>query len=236
MFHQVPKKYHPRGFELLYEDHDIIVGNKAAGLLTVAARWNRDQTVHALLNTYVRKGAAKSTKQVYVVHRLDQATTGLLVFAKTDAALRFLKNEWPQVEKTYLAIVHRALEPAAGVVESYLSEDEDYRVHSSQHAQPVDGAVSDSKLARTEYRVLKQTPKYSLVELRLHTGRKNQLRVHMADLGHPIVGDGKYGPNETPNRNLMLHAARLELTHPHTKKRLVFEAPPPRAFQALIGQ
>lgn len=234
MFTKVPKKFHPPGFELLYEDQDIIVGNKAAGLLTVAAKWNREHTVETLLNLYVGKGNPKSSKRVYVVHRLDQATTGLLVFAKTEAALKFLKGDWPQTKKTYLAIVHRTPSAREGVIESYLSEDEDYHVHSSQHAQPVEGATGDSKLARTLYRVLKSTPKFALLEVDLQTGRKNQIRVHMADLKHPIVGDKKYGPGETPNRNLMLHSWKLELTHPFNKKRLSFEAAPPRYLTALV--
>lgn len=234
MFQKVPKKFHPPGFALIYEDQDVIVGNKEAGLLTVAAKWNREKTVEAALNTYVQKGNARSNKHVYVVHRLDQATSGLLVFAKTESALNFLKSDWPQTQKTYLAIVHRTPTAPEGLIESYLSEDEDYRVHSSNHAQPVEGALGDSKLARTKYRVLKTTPKYALVELGLLTGRKNQIRVHLADLGHPIVGDKKYGANETMNRNLMLHSWKLEFTHPFNKKRLSFEAQPPRYFTALV--
>jgi len=235
MFRKIPRKYHPRGFELLYEDNDIIVGNKAPGLLTVAAKWNRDVTVESALNQYIRKGNARSTKSVFVVHRLDQATSGLLVFAKTEAALKYLKANWPAVSKTYLAIVHRQLPQKSGVVSSYLSEDEDYHVHSSTTPEPVEGAVHDSRLAETHYEVIRETPKYSLIRISLVTGRKNQIRVHMADLGHPIVGDSKYGPREPANRNLMLHAWRLELTHPFTKKPLMFEAPPPRYFEALLG-
>ena len=107
MFNKVPKKYHPEGFEILYEDTDIIVGNKSAGFLTVAAAWNRHRTVQSALNVYIRKGSEHSKKTVYVVHRLDQDTTGLLVFAKTEAALKFFKANWPSMTKTYLAIVHR---------------------------------------------------------------------------------------------------------------------------------
>lgn len=235
MFRKIPRKYHPRGFELLFEDDDLIVGNKAPGLLTVAAKWNRDATVHSALNTYVRKGNPRSTKSVFVVHRLDQATSGLLVFAKTEAALKFLKAHWSEVTKTYLAIVHRPLAEKSGVVSSYLSEDEDYHVHSSSSPEPVANATHDSRLAETRYEVIRETPKYSLVRVSLVTGRKNQIRVHMADLGHPIVGDSKYGPGEPKNRNLMLHAWKLEFPHPFSKKPLSFEAPPPSYFDALLG-
>jgi RluA family pseudouridine synthase len=234
MFKKVPRKYHPPGFELLFEDKDIIVGNKAPGLLTVAANWNRTATVEAALNTYIRKGSAHSSKSIYVVHRLDQDTTGLLVFAKTEAAFNYLKSHWAEVSKTYLAIVHRHLKEKSGVVKSYLSEDEDYHVHSSASAEPVQGATHDSRLAETAYEVERETPKFSLVRLSLITGRKNQIRVHMAEIGHPVVGDKKYGPKEVVNRNLMLHAWKLEFAHPFTKKRLTFEVQPPRYFQALL--
>ncbi len=103
-FKKIPKKYQPKGFEILYEDIDLIVGIKAAGVLTVAALWNRTETVHSALNVYVRKGNPKSRKSVYVVHRLDQGTTGILVFAKTEDVQSFLKNNWKTTTKTYYAI------------------------------------------------------------------------------------------------------------------------------------
>ena len=114
MFNKVPKKYHPAGFELLYEDIDLIVGNKAPGVLTVAAAWNKKETVESALNTYIRKGATKSSKSVFVVHRLDQDTSGVLVFAKNEAAFNFLKANWPTTVKTYLAVVHRPLKEKLG--------------------------------------------------------------------------------------------------------------------------
>lgn len=245
MFNKVPKKYHPPGFQFLYEDHDLIVGVKAAGLLTVAAKWNRDITAESMLNIYIRKGAAKSSKHVYVVHRLDQATSGVLVFAKNEVAFDFLKANWPTTVKTYLAIVHRPLKEKVGTVSSFLSQDEDYVVHSSSTAAGAvaaaagksnedESGASDAKLSHTEYTVLKETAKFSLLKINLLTGRKNQIRVHMAELGHPVLGDSKYGPNEVKNRDLMLHSYKLEITHPFSKKRLTFEAKPPRYFQALM--
>lgn len=226
-FKSVPKKYHPKGFELLHEDLDIIVGNKAAGLLTVAALWEKENTVHQLLNQYVRKGNPKSRKCVYVVHRLDQATTGVLVFAKTEKAQLFLKDNWQQNKKTYFAIVHGKLKEKSGVVSSYLSEDEDYVIHSSK-------TDDTGKLSHTEYLVLKETSKFSLVKINLLTGRKNQIRVHMADLGNPLVGDSKYGPKHAPSQNLALHSAGLELTHPFRGERMFFTAMPPGHFKNLV--
>ncbi len=226
-FKSVPKKYHPRGFELLHEDLDIIVGNKAAGLLTVAALWEKEKTVHNLLNQYVRKGNPKSHKCVYVVHRLDQATTGVLVFAKSEKAQLFLKDNWRANKKTYLAIVHGKLKEKSGTVSSYLSEDEDYVIHSSQTDE-------SGKLSHTEYQVLKETAKFSLVQINLLTGRKNQIRVHMAELGHPLVGDSKYGPKQAPYPNLALHSVKLELTHPFRGERMQFAALPPGHFKNLV--
>lgn len=238
MFRDVPKKYHPAGFELLFEDQDIIVGNKAPGLLTVAAQWNRDRTVHAALNEYVRKGSAKSRKEVFVVHRLDQDTSGVLIFAKTEAALNSLKNAWPTFSKTYLAVVHRHPKEKKGTISSYLKEDELYKVHSSSIEEAQSRAVYEEedpgKLATTDYEVLAESPKFSLLKVNLKTGRKNQIRVHLAELGHPVVGDKKYGPKEVANRDLMLHAWKLEINHPFNKKRLSFVAQPPRYLQVLV--
>lgn len=225
---KIPKKYQPKGFEILHEDLDIIVGNKAAGLLTVAAKWERENTVHNLLNQWVRKGNPRSSKCVHVVHRLDQATSGLLIFAKTEEVQQFLKNNWKNTVKTYYAIVHGKLEKKSDTIQSYLSEDEDYVVHSSQ-------AEGEGKLAITEYTVLKETDKFSLVKINLVTGKKNQIRVHMAEIGHPLVGDSKYGKGTTPFKNLMLHSAELEITHPHSKARLKFKAPVPAHFRNIIA-
>ncbi len=238
MFNKVPKKYHPPGFELLYEDVDLIVGNKAPGILTVAAAWNKKLTVESALNTYIRKGATKSSKSIFVVHRLDQDTSGVLVFAKNEAAFNFLKANWPTTVKTYLAVVHRPLKEKTGKISSYLIEDEDYVVHSANvdaaQSKALETGDSPGRLSHTEYEVLKETAKFALLKVNLLTGRKNQIRVHMAELGHPVVGDWKYGPNEVKNRDMMLHSYRLEITHPFSKKRLTFEVKPPRYFQAIM--
>lgn len=221
-----PKKYHPKGFELLYEDLDLIIGNKAAGFLTVPAAWSKSYNIQNALDEYVRKGSAKSKKVIYVVHRLDQATTGILVFAKTEAAQQFLKNNWLDTQKTYFAVVHGHLSKKTGLIESFLTEDEEYVVKSNEN--------SEGKLAKTEYEVLAEAPKFSLVKINLLTGRKNQIRVHFADIGHPLVGDAKYGSPDTPHKYLALHARSIELTHPHTKKRMTFEAKVPVLFRNLV--
>ncbi|AHZ85311.1 putative RNA pseudouridine synthase [Bdellovibrio bacteriovorus] len=224
---KIPKKHQPRGFEILHEDLDVIVGNKAAGVLTVAAKWDRDNTVHNLLNLYVRKGNPRSNKCVYVVHRLDQATTGVLIFAKTEQVQQFLKDDWKSTIKTYYAIVHGKMPKKSGTITSYLEEDENYVVHSSKDSDK-------GKLAITEYEVLKETEKFSLLKINLLTGKKNQIRVHLAGEGHPIVGDPKYGKPTTNLKELRLHSASLEFTHPHSKKRITIKAPVPNYFRTLI--
>nr|WP_295904966.1 RNA pseudouridine synthase [uncultured Bdellovibrio sp.] len=224
---KIPKKYQPKGFEILHEDLDVIVGNKAPGMLTVAAKWERDFTVHGVLNQYIRKGNPRSTKCVYVVHRLDQATSGVLIFAKTEEVQQYLKNNWKETKKTYYAIVHGHMAKKSGTIQSYLTEDEDYVVHSSKTSD-------DGKLAITEYEVLKETDKFSLVKVNLVTGKKNQIRVHFSGEGHPLVGDSKYGKPSTNFKDLRLHSAELEFTHPHSKKRISIKAPVPAYFRTLI--
>lgn len=226
---KIPKKYQPKEVEILYEDRDIIVGNKAPGFLTVGALWDRVNTVHNALNQYVRKGNAKSRKCVYVVHRLDQDTSGVLVFAKTEAAQAFLKDHWKGTTKIYDTIVHGRLAKKSGTISSYLSEDEEYMMHSSADSR-------QGKLAQTAYTVLKETDKFSVLKIDLLTGRKNQIRVHLAGEGHPVVGDAKYGPNEKRHKHLMLHSRSISLTHPFSKERLTFEARVPDYFTALVGR
>jgi RluA family pseudouridine synthase len=223
---KIPSKYQPKGFRILHEDVDLIVGTKAPGLLTVAANWEKVNTVHNLLNQYVRKGNPRSTKSVFVVHRLDQATSGLLIFAKTEAVQNFLKDNWKTTVKTYYAIVHGRMEKKSGTISSYLTEDDEYVIHSSQDD-------ARGKLAHTEYTVLKENEKFSLIKINLLTGRKNQIRVHLADQGHPLVGDAKYGKSTTPFKDLRLHSASIEFTHPHSKARMLFKAPLPPYFHDL---
>lgn len=224
---QIPKKHQPRGLEILYEDRDLIVGNKAAGFVTVHTKWDRGTNIHAVLNNYIRKGNPRSHKCVYVVHRLDQATSGILIFAKSESAQFFLKENWPTTVKTYLAIVHGKMAKKSGAISSYLSEDEDYVMHSS--------ADQKGKLAHTQYEVLKETDKFSLLKIGLLTGRKNQIRVHLADEGHPIVGDAKYGEPGTKYKNLALHSLSIVITHPHSRERVTFEAGVPEYFNKLVA-
>lgn len=223
----IPKKYRPRGFDILYEDRDLIVGNKTAGFLTVAALWEKENTIHNILNSYVRKGSAQSRKSVYVVHRLDQATSGVLIFAKSPEVQDFLKDNWKTTEKTYYAIVRGTLSKKQDTISSYLLEDDDYVVHSTTDAER-------GKLAVTEYTVVKETPHVSLVKINLLTGKKNQIRVHMSEMGHPIVGDAKYGKESGRQAHLMLHSFSVEFTHPFSQKRVRVQADVPAYFKKLV--
>lgn len=222
------KRHQPKGFEILHEDRDIIVGNKAPGFLTVGALWNKVNTVHSALNRYVRKGNSRSRKRVFVVHRLDQDTSGVLIFAKTEQAQEFLKDHWKSTEKTYYAVVHGRLAKKTGKISSYLREDEEYRVHSSSNK-------AEGKLAHTAYTVIKETSKFSLLKIDLLTGRKNQIRVHFADEGHPVVGDTKYGRSSTRYKRLALHSQSISFGHPFNRKRMTFETKVPEHFSKLVG-
>ncbi len=223
-FKRPPKKHQPKGLSILYEDRDILVVNKSSGLLTVSNAKVRDSTAYFLLTDYVRKGNAKSRNRIFVVHRLDRDTSGVLVFAKHEAAKRFLQAEWHDFSKTYHAVVHGKLPEKEGVITSYLAENQAHRMYSVR--DPKRG-----KFAKTGYRVVRETGKHSLLEIDLLTGRKNQIRAHLSEKGFPVVGDRKYGKGQYGSKRLSLHASSLVLVHPHTKETMTFTAPlPPRFF------
>ena len=211
-------------FEILFEDADLIVIDKPAGLLTthtkVVGRAAREGqlTAENLLNDYVRKGQLKSKKRVWLVHRLDRETSGVMMFAKTEAFAEKLRADWNALtEKTYRARVAGVLEAEEGVFESWLKEDPDgYKVRSvappPKSCSRAPGGPNGPKLARTAWRRLSTEDGTTLVEVTLHSGRKNQIRVHFSEAGHPVIGDVKYG-GEKASR-MYLHAARLRLRLP----------------------
>ncbi|MBN1142055.1 MAG: RluA family pseudouridine synthase [Deltaproteobacteria bacterium] len=217
----------PHGLVILYEDRELMVVDKPAGLLTVATVHEKSRTVHSILTEYFRAGCGKSRKRLFIVHRLDRDTSGLLLFAKSEEAMYRLKANWPQTEKKYLAVVHGVCEPS-GTITSRLAEDEDYFVFSTSE----DG---QGRLARTDYCLLKVKRNLSLLEVVLLTGRKNQIRVHLAEIGHPIVGDTKYGKKDDLEPRMALHARFLSFPHPFSGRRLSFEAPAPEFFSRLMG-
>ena len=209
-----------RGISILHEDPDVIVIEKASGILSCATRRGGEEyCVESALTDYVRKGQSRSRKCVYLVHRLDRETSGVMMVAKTPEAQEYFRANWNDLtEKTYLARVYGHFEDKEGEFESYLAENpKTLMVHSVK--DPAHG-----KLARTLYRVLSEKGGTSLVEVQLKSGRKNQIRVHFAEAGHPVVGDARYGHDRGP---LLLHAWRLAFVHPHSGKRLAFETERP---------
>jgi len=221
---EIRKKFVPAGMKILYEDRDIIVIDKSSGLLTVKANYEEDKTAHQLLTNYVRKGNARATTELFVVHRLDRETSGLLVFAKTHAIREKFASQWKDVEKKYLALVQGTMPQKSGLIESYLADDEDYVVHSVDDPEK-------GKLAQTQYAVIKESSRFSLVEVTLLTGKKNQIRVHLSDKGFPLVGDTKYGSRM--KGRLALHARSLKFKHPHTGEEMAFETKVPECFEVF---
>ena len=220
---------HRLPFEILYEDRDVIVIDKPAGLLTTHTRAKESNTAEELLNDYVRKGQRKSRNHVWLVHRLDRETSGVMMFAKTEEVSEYFRSDWNALtEKTYIARVAGEFAEDHGVFESYLQEDADgYKVHSVSPPTPRNphNPRNPLKLARTEWRRLSVEDGTTLVEVVLKSGRKNQIRVHFSEAGHPVIGDEKYG-GERASR-LYLHALRLKFRHPHTGKWLALESPCP---------
>jgi len=223
-----PKKYQPRGTPVVYEDRDVLVVNKACGLLSVSySEEHRDTAYHRLFD-YVRKGNPKSKARIFMVHRIDRDTSGLLLFAKTPQARSYLLDEWKNFSKQYCALVYGKLNAPEGELTSYLLEDE-------RHVMRTVSKDAGGQFAKTGYRVTRSSKKFSMLEIDLFTGRKNQIRAQFAEIGHPVVGDRKYGNVEVvTGKRLFLHAAQLHITHPFTKEKITFNAPVPPAFEALL--
>lgn len=224
-----PKKYQPRGLSILYEDRDILVVDKVSGLLTMGTERDKENTAYYRLTDYVRKGVAKSKNRIFIVHRLDRDTSGVLVFAKNENAKQYLQEEWPKFQKKYYAVVHGKLAEKEGVITSYLAENSIHKMYSV--ADPKKG-----KLAKTGYKVLRESKLYSLLEIDLLTGKKNQIRVHFSEKGHPVAGDKRYGIKEKGVKRLALHAFSITLAHPHTKEEMTFEAALPAYLNSLLGR
>ena len=231
---------HPK-LKIVYDDDDLIVVNKQPGLLTVAATpGSSETTAFSILRAYVKKQNARAG--IYVVHRLDRETSGLLVFARSEELQHYMREYWRELvtERTYIALAEGVLEPREGQIRSWFTED---KRNAVVYSSPVDDG---GDLAITNYKVLKTSnfqtaegsnPKcYSLVELHLETGRTNQIRVHLASKGCPVVGDRKYGHgNESsPIDRLCLHAKVLAFIHPVTEKTVRFESPVPKEFNRVL--
>ena len=219
--------FHSKDLDIVYEDPYLLVIDKHPGLLSMSNN-TRQQTVQTVLNRYLEKGGGRNTS--HLVHRLDRDTSGLMVYAKDIQTQQSLINGWQQLvtDRRYLVLVEGELEKPVGRIQSWLTEDKRFITHSS----PVDNG---GKFAVTHYKTLTSSNGYSLVECELETGRKNQIRVHMSDLGHPVVGDHKYGASGDPMRRLGLHAYMLCFVHPVTGKHMKFETPVPVCFEKCLN-
>lgn len=233
---------HPK-LRIIYEDDALIVVEKKNGLLTVPYNpKSTETTALSILKDYVKKQSRQAS--VYVVHRLDRETSGVLVFAKSPELQEYMRTYWRQLvsKRTYVALVEGKLQKREGTITSWLTED---NRTAMVYSSPTDNG---GQKAITHYQVVKEstlqsddtalTAEYSLVELNLETGRTNQIRVHMATIEHPVVGDRKYGHgNESsPIDRLCLHARTLEFIHPMTEKKVRFEASTPKEFARIFTQ
>jgi len=220
----VPRKKTPHlGLDIVFEDTDLIVINKPSGLLTVATDTEKRKTAYSLLSAHVK--LEDPDNKIFVVHRLDRETSGLLLFAKNSTIKQQIQETWETTvnQRTYVGVVEGVVQKAEGTITSWLSETTAFRVYSQQNQQA-------GKRAVTHYRKIGGNTSYSLLQINLDTGRKHQIRVHMQDMGHPIVGDKKYGSHSNPIRRMALHAQVLAFVHPGTGQLCRFETPIPEKF------
>ncbi|OUS69127.1 RNA pseudouridine synthase [Paenibacillus sp. MY03] len=215
------------GLDILHEDEDIIVIRKDAGLLSISTGQDNEITAYRQLMAHVRAKDPKS--RIFVVHRLDRDTSGVMMFAKSERIQQQLQNAWQEAvkERSYVALVEGNVKKAEGTITSWLKESSTLKMYSSQRQ-------GDGQHAVTHYKTLQAGSACTLLEVRLETGRKNQIRVHMEDLGHPIVGDKKYGSRSKVLGRLGLHARVLAFSHPTTGELLRFETDIPKSFLAQL--
>jgi len=224
----VPADIKLKGVKIIHEDDDLIVVDKDAGLLTIATDTEKQMTAYRELTEYLRKTQPK--RKLFIVHRLDRDTSGLLIFAKSKEVQQQLQNTWTETieERTYLALVEGTVQKD-GTITTWLTEGtgDAHKMHSSRRD-------NGGKKSITHYKVAKASRDMTLLEVNLETGRKNQIRVHMQDIGHPVVGDKKYGAKLNPMRRLGLHAYAISFVHPKTGKTLRFESDIPKGFLKMF--
>ncbi len=209
--------------KIVYEDDYIIVANKGYGLLSVSSDRVKENTAYRILSDYLKEDNPYA--KLFVIHRLDRDTSGLIMYAKSEDVQFKLQRSWNEMvlDRRYVAVIHGAIEPSEGEISSYLTENSVHHVYSTTDKE-------NGQFALTKYKTLQSNSRFSLVELQLSTGRKNQIRVHMSESGHPIAGDKRYGSKENPLGRLSLHAFRLRFVHPITRQDMLFETPLPPQF------
>lgn len=214
-------------FEVLFEDDNIIVVNKPAGLLTIATAKEKEKTLYHIVSDYLK--SKDRNARVFIVHRLDKETSGVLVLAKNEKIKKQLQENWNEYVslREYVAVVHGHLKEQEKKIIQNLKETKTNLVYVTKH--------NDGKEAITNYKVIKESSKYSLVSINIETGRKNQIRVAFSSLGNPIVGDNKYGIRDKESR-LYLHANRLKMYYPVIKKDILFETSNPVEFRKIMDK
>lgn len=221
-------KTKPKGLKILFEDDHLIVIDKPAGMLSIATVQEKELTAYNILSEHIKK--KNKNNRIFVVHRLDRGTSGVMMFAKSEEIKKSLQNAWKDVvlDRNYIAVVEGSVTDNQGTITSWLNENKALRMYSSS-------TPNDGQKAVTHYKVLKRSKLYSLLEVKLETGRKNQIRVHMQDIGHSVIGDIKYGGAKSPINRLGLHAHILSFKHPTTEEEVRFESPVPPHFLSLFG-
>lgn len=211
---------------IIYEDNEIIVINKPSGLLSIASDKEKSSTAYRMLSDYVQQ--KDKHNRIFVVHRLDEDTSGVLMVAKNREIQSALQDNWNDIvtKRGYYAIVEGQMKDKQGTITSYLKKNVQNLMYSSKD--------KNGQYSITHYKVMKENDKYSLLDVNIDTGRKNQIRVHLGDLGHHIIGDDKYGNPSNPLKRLGLHAYCLELKHPISGKKMKFTAPMPKEFDNLF--
>lgn len=215
------------GLTIIYADEAIIVIDKPAGLLTIATDREKTKTAYYRLNACLREWYG-SEERIFIVHRLDRDTSGLLVFARNETVKRALQDNWKEVDKKYAAVVEGVPKEKSRRITGRLYESKSLRTYA------VDDSNKKGRYSVTNYELVKSAGRYALLEITLETGRKNQIRVHLADIGHPVAGDKKYGASTDPFGRLALHANYLAFVHPVTGKRMEFQTRMPAKFNMLF--
>ncbi len=223
----VPKTVLASGMKVYFEDATLIVIDKPENLLSIASEAEQEKTAYFQLTEYLRRGQEHAADRVWIVHRLDRETSGLMVFAKNERAKRTLQDGWDSAEKVYEAVVEGKLPADHGTFESDLDESSPFKVFSAK-------ASALTRHAITHYQVLARSKWRSLVQLSLDTGRRHQIRVQLSEAGCPIIGDKKYGAKSDPAKRLGLHSCRLRFPHPDTGKELIFSSPLPKELSRLV--
>lgn len=210
-------------FPVLYEDNSVIVVDKPAGISTSSIDGSRN--VQDSLSEYLKENS-RGKERSYVVHRLDKEVSGVLLFAKSKSVMDTIKEKWEETDKHYYALVEGVPEKSEGTIKSWLIEDGKQKVHSTEKRE-------NARLGITDYKLIKNINDLTLLDIKTHTGRKNQIRVHMSDLGCPIVGDRKYGASDEFVRRVRLHAYSLSFPHPVTGQNLTVQSPMPEGFLVI---